>query len=149
MVHRAAHPFRVLGHFEFGDDFVDRAGVAVDRKRDVLFAERAVTLSVACEIKWYDRDPFAAHVVPDIEFGPVKDRVNADMGACDDVGIILVPELRWLIAHVPISTLRTGAENPLLGTDRLLVAPDSQQDPLELMRFERASQTKGLPGRRA
>ena len=50
-------------------------------ERDVVVAERAVALAVAREIERDDRNILAARIGPDVGFGPMQDRMNAQVRA--------------------------------------------------------------------
>src|SRR5262249_43051045 len=107
VVHRAAGALWNLRRFEFRDDVIDGGCVRLHRKGDVGIAKRSVALSVAREIKRDDRDVLAARVGPDVELGPMQDRMDPKMGTRRRRSVEMVPELRRLIAHVP-SALETA-----------------------------------------
>jgi hypothetical protein len=47
--------------------------------RDVLFAERAIALAVAREVERNDRDLLAPRAAPDVNLGPIEQRMDADV----------------------------------------------------------------------
>ena len=84
-------------------------------------------------------------VVPDVDLGPMQDRVHAKVCAVRRRGVEVVPELRRLVAHVPVALGSTGREHALLGARCLLIAPDAGEQPVEAMLRERELQSFGLP----
>src|SRR3546814_9303818 len=107
------------------------AGLGGDRRGDVAVALRAVALAVPGQVERHDGDALAPGVEPDVQLGPVQQRVDANVGARREVGLELVPELRRLVAEVPGPALAARAEHPLLGPRRLLVAADAGDHPLQ------------------
>src|SRR5260221_638113 len=91
---------------QLGDDVVDRGGGAGDRTRARGAAERAIAPPVAREIELDDRDHLAFQVAPDVELGPVQQRMGADM----DHRERHVAEER--LAHHPQHDLAVLAERP-------------------------------------
>ena len=112
-------------------------------------AERAIALAVACEIERDDRDAFAPRVGPDVDLGPMQDRMDAQMRARRRRGVELVPELRRLVAHVPSAFETARREHALLRARRLLVAADAGDQAVELVLGERELQAFGLARRGA
>src|SRR5216683_7196882 len=121
VIERAAGALRHLGAVELDQDFLDARGIRGYGIGDVLIAQRAIALAVPGEIKRNDRDVFALGVGPDVGFGPMQDRVDAQMRAWRRRGVELVPEFRGLIAHVPAAFGAARREHTLLGAGRLLV----------------------------
>src|SRR6478752_10616077 len=111
---------------------------------DVGIAERAITLAVLGEIKRDDRDVLALGVGPDVGFGPVQDRVNAQMRARRRRSVELVPEFRRLVAHVPSAFGAARRENPLLGAGGLFIAADAGDQSIKTIFGERELQSFGL-----
>ena len=74
-------------------------------------AERAVALAVAREIERDDRDAFAPRVGPDVDLGPMQDRMDAQMRAGRRRGVELVPEFRRLVASRPTRLRAPRGEN--------------------------------------
>ena len=85
-------------------------------------AERAIALAVPCEIQRDDRYVLALGVGPDVGFGPMQDRMDAQMRARRRRGVELIPEFRRLVAHVPSAFGAARREHALLGAGRLFVA---------------------------
>src|SRR5436190_1255167 len=111
------HAPRALGDIlersalQFDDDVVDALGLALDRPLAGAAAQAAVARAVALVVVQRDRrDRFALDVLPDVELGPIEQRVDAQVGARCEVGLELVPELRRLIAHVPVVVLAARRE---------------------------------------
>src|SRR3546814_18265231 len=80
------------------------------------------------QVALHDGHLLAPRVEPDVDLGPVQQRVNSDMGAGREIGLVLVPELRRLVAEIPGAGLAARAEHALLGAGRLLVAADAGDD---------------------
>src|SRR3954465_3460324 len=85
----------------------------------------AVTLVV---VERHRRDLLPLDVLPDVELGPIEQRVNPDVGPRRELGLVLVPELRRLIAHIPEVLDRAGREIALLGAAPLFVGPHAGDD---------------------
>src|SRR3546814_16948221 len=71
------------------------------------------------------------------------------MGAGREIGLVLVPELRRLVAEIPGAGLAARAEHALLGAGRLLVAADAGDDSLQLVLGDGLAQPFGFARRRA
>src|SRR5262249_6065621 len=152
-VHGAAGALRGLRRFEFGDDLVERGGVAVDREGDVLVAERAIALArpaaagaarTGREVQIDDWNALAPDVVPDVDLRPMQQRMDAQVGAFRQVGIELVPELRRLVLEVPMAGVAARAEHALLGARGFLVAADARDDAGEAVLGDGGAQAQGL-----
>src|SRR5690606_32912412 len=129
---------------EFRDDLVDRRRPARDRRRAGSAAERAVALAVPGEIEIDDGNALALDIAPDVELGPMQQRMDAHAGAGRHFGPVLVPELGRLVADVPAGGFAPGAEHPLLGARAFLVAPDAGDDAVEAVRRDGGFQPLGL-----
>src|ERR1051326_806903 len=149
VIHGAAGALGRAGHVELGDDLVDGARLRGDREGDVRVAERAIALAVAREIERDDRDGLAPRIGPDVCFGPMQDRMDAQVRAGRQPGVELVPEFRRLAAHVPLAVARARREDALLGAGRLLVAADAGDQAVEAVLLERDLQAFGLACGRA
>src|SRR5580704_18518944 len=125
VVERAAATFRHFGFSKLDQDLIDAGGGRVDGKSDVGIAQRAIALAAPGEIKRNDRDVFAPRIGPDVGFGPMQDRVNAQMRARRRRGVELVPEFRRLVADVPSALSAARREHPLLGARGLFVAANA------------------------
>src|SRR5262249_37162931 len=120
-----------------------------DREGDVGVAERAIALAVAREIERDDRDPLAPRIGPDVDLGPMQDRMHPQMRAGPQAGIELVPELGRLAAHVPLAGAPARGKQGLLGAGRLLVAADAGDQAVEAVLLERLLEACGLARGRA
>src|SRR3546814_20947623 len=69
------------------------------------------------------------------------------MGAGREIGLVLVPELRRLVAEIPGAGLAARAEHAPLGAGRLLVAADAGDDSIQLVLGDGLAQTFGLARR--
>jgi hypothetical protein len=149
VVHGPAAALGDPGGRQLLDDLVEGGGVARDGGGDVLVAERAVALAVPGEVQVDHGDVLAADVAPDVELGPVQERVDPDVGAGREAGHVLVPELRRLVLEVPGVARVARAEVALLGPRALLVAADPGDQAVEAVPREGAVQPGGLARRRA
>src|SRR3546814_18688168 len=68
------------------------------------------------------------------------------MRARRDIGGVLVPEFRRLVAELPGSFDAARAEDALLGARRFLVPPDARDDAGMLAGFEQHAQSGALAG---
>src|SRR5260370_32253255 len=137
VVEREPRALRHLGAVELDQDFLDAGSVRDHGIGDVLIAERAKALAVSGEIKWNDWDVFTRRVGPDVGFGPMQDRMNAQMRARRRRGVELVPEFRRLVAHVPSALGAARREHPLLGAGRLFVATNAGDQSIKTIFGER------------
>jgi hypothetical protein len=144
VIERAAGALRHLGAVEFGQDLVDAGGGRTNRIGDVLIAQRAIALAVLREIERDDRNVFALGVGPDVGFGPMQDRMNAQMRAGRRRSVELVPELRGLIAHVPAAFESARREHALLGAGRFLIAANAGDQAVKAIFGQRPLQPFGL-----
>ena len=78
----------------------------------------------------------ALDVFPDVQLGPVQQRVNADVGARLEVRLELVPQLGRLVLDVPFHVLVARAEVAFLGPGRFLVAADADDDAVVVVLVE-------------
>ena len=129
------------------DDFLDIRCRAFDGEGDVFLAERAVThhlaglFVLAREIKFAAGNVFALGVAPDIQLGPVQDRVDAQVRAFGEFGFVLIPEFGRLVLEVPVAVDGAGGEDALLGAQALLVPPDPGDHALEIVFAQERFQT--------
>src|SRR5919199_2080918 len=149
VVHRPAGALRDLRGLELGDDLVERARGRRHGGGDVLVAQAAVALAVPGEVEVDDRDPLALRVLPDVDLGPVQERVDADVRAFREAGHVLVPELGRLVLQIPARVLAARREIALLGADRLLVAADAGDQALEAVLLDRGLEAQRLARGRA
>ena len=80
------------------------------------------------EIQRDDRNLLALDVLPDVQLGPVQERVNADVRAGRKIGLELIPEFRRLIRRVPLHVGVARREIALLGARGVFVAPHADDD---------------------
>src|SRR5271169_3503344 len=111
---------------------------------DVGIAERAIALAGPGEIERNDRDVFTLGIGPDVGFGPMQDRMHAQMRARWRRGVELIPEFRRLIAHVPSALGAARREHALFGARRLFVAADAGDQSVEAVFGKRELQSFGL-----
>src|SRR5690606_12891856 len=113
------------------DDLVYRRGRTVYRKGNVVVAQRAITLAIAGEVELDHGNAFTADVPPDVQLGPMQERMHAQVGARRQVGVEVIPELRRLVSEVPFAGIAPGAEYALFRPYALFVPSDSGDDSLE------------------
>ena len=98
--------------------------VAADshRRRAGPAAQRAVAHALAVvEVERGDGDVLALDVLPDVELGPVEQRVHAHVRAGREVGLEVAPQLGRLVVDVPVVLDVARREVALLGARALLV----------------------------
>src|SRR5476649_2665560 len=91
-----------------------------------------------------DRDILTLDVLPDIQLGPMQNRMHADVGVGAEIGLELTPEFRRLILEIPGEISPARREVALLGAGALLVSADADNDRVEVMLRERGLQRVGL-----
>ena len=106
----AAGAFARFGVAEFFDDFADGFRVGFNRAGAGGASEAAIALSFGvCEVERDDRHVLALDIFPDVQLGPVEQRMNTNVRTLFVVGFKLVPQLRRLITKIipPRETART------------------------------------------
>ncbi len=85
-----------LGHrgaAQFGDDLRDRIRAGIDGTRAGHTAEAAITGAGApVKIQLRQGNPFLFEVFPDIQLGPVEQRVDARMSSGGKRRLVLIPQ---------------------------------------------------------
>src|SRR5512139_1239153 len=174
VVDRPALPFRGAGDEHFLDDFGERRGLALDRAgqrvaaqgaeahrardRNLAFPEReaivvdhqdhAVALHGRArrgEVERHDRDVLRIDVLPDVEFGPVGQREDADRLALGLAGVVEAPQFGALVLRIPAVLRGAEAEHALLGAALLLVAARAAEGRVETVLVDRLLQPLSLP----
>src|SRR3954452_14772127 len=74
----------------------------------------------------------------------MQDRVDAQMRALRRRGVEMIPELRRLIAHVPIAFEAARREHALLGARGFLVAADAGDEAVKAVFGQRHLEALGL-----
>ena len=91
-----------------------------------MAAERSVPAAVALVVIERDgRHALAIDVLPDVQLGPVQQRMDPDVGARRELGLVLVPELRRLLRHVPFVAGIARREVALLRSAALLIGANA------------------------
>src|SRR4030095_8506994 len=121
MIHGAAGTLRSPGVRQLDDDLADARRVGVDRRGDVLVAERAIALAVLRIVQIDDRNLLARDVAPDVELGPAQQRMDAHVGALRQLALEVVPEFRRLVLEVPGAAFGARREHTLLAAGGPLV----------------------------
>lgn len=115
--------------FEFGDDFGYGTGFGFDGEGAGVAAEGAVALAVALVVvEGYGGDVFFFDVFPDVEFGPVEQGVDADVGAGGEVGFVLVPEFGGLVGDVPFVLAVAGGEVAFFAAGAFFIGTGADDD---------------------
>ena len=84
-------------------------------------------------------------ILPDVEFGPVRDRKNADALALGFAGIVKVPQFGPLVLWVPTMRCSAEREDAFFCTRFFFVASSATKCDVETIFVERLLQPFGLP----
>src|SRR5690606_25737153 len=112
-----------------------------------LGQEHAVALDHLALVRVVDRrqlDVLSLDVLPDVEFGPVRQREDADVLAPAVLAVVELPQLGALRAGVPGAEGVPEGEGALLGAGLLLVATGTAEDRVEAVLLDAAQQGGGL-----
>jgi hypothetical protein len=90
---------------------------------------------------------FKLNVFPNVDLGPIQQRVNADMRALWKGRFKLIPQLRWLIAEVPIAVLIPGRKIPLFGPRAFFIRANAQDHARIAFIFDQILEPLRLQGR--
>jgi hypothetical protein len=111
------------------DDVVDRLCGGLDRKGARRTAEASIPSALALiQIEIDKRNILEFDVFPNIDFSPVQQGVNADMRALWESRFKLIPQLRWLIAKIPIAVLIPWRKVALFCARALFVRANAQDN---------------------
>src|SRR5206468_12588814 len=112
---------------QFFENVVHVLGLGLDGERAGRAAEATVASALTLvEVEVNDRNVFRLDIFPAIDFSPVQQPVDADVGPVRKGRLELVPQLRGLLAEVPISVFATGREVTLIGTCACLIGPQAE-----------------------
>src|ERR1017187_3355886 len=137
LILRPARPLRHPRPAQFFHDLVHRARLRLDRERAWITPDAPVTLPLLVrEVERDDGHALTLDVLPDVQLGPVQQRMNPDVGPGLEVRLELIPQLRRLVLHVPLHVLVARAEVTFLGPRRLLVAADADDEAREVVLLE-------------
>jgi len=89
-------------------------------------------------------DVLPLDVAPDVQFGPVGEREDADVLAGAVPAVVQVPQFRALAARLPLAETVAQAEDPLLGAGAFLVAPAAAEHRVVAVLVDRVQQRHGL-----
>ena len=109
--------------------------------------QRVVTLHdrpMFGEVERHDRNVLQHDVVPDIEFGPVRQREHANGFVRPDAGVEEIPQLGTLVPRVPDVSLRADRENTFLGPALLFVPSGAAKGCIEAMAVKRLLERFGF-----
>jgi hypothetical protein len=102
----AAASFRHGGPPQLRDNVRDCRGTGGHRTGARHTAQAAIPPPLALvEIEAGKGDLFPVQIFPNVHFGPIQERMNADGGAGWKSGVELVPQLGRLIAEIPLAML--------------------------------------------
>src|ERR1035437_3656150 len=137
LVLRAACAFGDSGGAQFVDDFPDGFRLGPDRESAGITANRAIAFAFGVrEIERNHGNIFALDVFPDVQLGPMEQRMYPDVCALFEIRFELVPQLRRLVRDVPFHVLVPQTEVTLFGARRLFIAPHADDDAGEMMLVE-------------
>src|SRR4030095_12077775 len=88
--------------FEFGNNFVDCRCRARDWMCNGATAERTKPFSISCKIHLWDRNLLPLDVAPNIDLGPIEQRLHTNMLAFCTRRRELAPKFGRLIFVVPL-----------------------------------------------
>ena len=97
-------------------------------------------LALLSEIERYDRNPFQVDVLPDVEFGPVRERKNANAFALVRSRVEQVPNLRALVLGVPLAARIAEGIDALLGARFFFIAARAAKSRVVAARLQRVEQ---------
>src|SRR5207253_245817 len=83
--------------------------------------------AVGGEIERDHGNALELHVLPDVQLAPIGEREDADALALLDARVVEVPELRPLLARLPLPVAVAEGEDPLLGPRLLLVTASTAE----------------------
>ena len=114
---------------QFVDDLVDRLRGRLDGRGAGRATEAPVASAIALvEIQIHEGNIFVLDVLPDIDLGPIQQRMDANMGAGRESRLELIPEFGRLIAEVPVAMLIAGRKIPLLRSRPLFVRSHTENN---------------------
>ena len=86
----------------------------------------------------------AFDVLPDVEFGPVREWEGAHAFAGIDLALVDLPQFRPLLARVPLTEGVAKGQDALLGARLVLVAPRAAEGGVEVVVVDRVEQRHRL-----
>src|SRR3546814_11575644 len=92
------------------------------------------------KIERHDGDVFARDILPDVEFGPVADRKDADALPLRFPGVVQVPQFGPLLLRVPAVGRGAEREDAFLGAALFLVPARAAKGDVEAVEVERLLQ---------
>src|SRR5579862_2051942 len=114
------------GFVRFGAAAVEWIGLAVDsmRRRDRQpLSTPPKTVPLVAEVNDRNVKLLTADILPDIHFGPVREREHAHVLAWIQTRVVEVPDFRTLILRIPLAEAVAKAEKPFLGAGFLFITP--------------------------
>src|SRR5690348_12955271 len=106
-------------------DVARHDGLAIAGRRELGHRDQqAVALHDLARVRVVDRgnrEAFAGDVLPDVQLGPVGEREGADVLAAGEARVVEAPELRALVARIPLAEVVAMRKDALLRARLLLV----------------------------
>src|SRR5215210_1135848 len=153
---------------DLGDDVLERGGARAHGARAAHVADRTVAdplgerllavhaldevadrvehpvtlehLALVGHVEAGDLELLGEDVLPDVELGPVGEREHAHVLAAAYAPVVEVPQLRALLARVPLAEVVAEREHALLGAGALLVAAGAAERGVEAVLGDRVEQ---------
>src|SRR3546814_11723243 len=97
------------------------------------------------KIERHDGDVFARDILPDVEFGPVADRKDADALPLRFTGVVQVPQFGPLLLRVPAVGRGAEREDAFLGAVFFLVTASAANGDVQAVEVECVLQPFGMP----
>src|SRR4030095_2228805 len=140
MILRAAGALARARGLQFGDNFVDCRCRAFNWMRDWAAAEGTESFSVSRKIHCRNRYIFALDVTPDINLGPIEQRLHTNVLAFCRSSRKLSPKFRWLIFIVPFELGIPRREISLFRASWIFIASNSCNQCVPLVLCQRLLQ---------
>src|SRR4029453_7180739 len=128
---RAGHVAHGAVANQLGDDFLvrQRFGNLAYRTPHAVAGENLTLVGV---VQAGELDVLTLDVAPDVQLGPVADGERTDVLAHGVAAVVQVPQLRALVARVPLTEFVTQAQDALLGAGLVLVTAAATENGVEL-----------------
>jgi len=126
---RATSALGDRGGSQFDDDLRNRRCAGIDGSCAGYATETAIAGAAATvEIEVWEWNPFQFEIFPNIEFGPIQERMHAHMGTGGKRRLVLIPEFGWLVAKVPFPMFIAEREVAFLRPRAFLVRANTEDD---------------------
>src|SRR5205823_5784081 len=129
-----ARSLRCAGMPQLLNDLAHAARIRLDRERARRTAQTPISFALLIrKVERNHRNLLPLDIFPHIQLRPVEQGMDPDVCSLLEISLELVPQLRWLIFHVPFHVFITRAEIAFLRACRLLIAPHAHDHPGEMM----------------